>query len=70
MTKRKTPDFKVSDMPREAIGAYRTLSDYDYAYRNAYGDRPLACRKDIAPAGWARVRWVSDKVFFCRRESI
>jgi hypothetical protein len=64
MTRRlKVPVFKVADLPREAIGAFRNLDDADYDYRRAYGDRPPATRMDIAPQGWARVRYFTDKVF-------
>ena len=70
MSRRKAPEYKVADMPRESIGAYRCLADYDYAYRNAYGDRPIATRQDIPPQGWAKAKYYVGKVFMCRGESI
>jgi hypothetical protein len=62
--------MKVPDLPREAIGAYRCLADYDYAYRNAYGDRPIATRRDIPPQGMARIKYCVDGILFRRGESL
>jgi hypothetical protein len=71
MTRRpKVPEYKVAGLPPESIGAVHCLDDADRIFKRIYGERVPATRMEIAPSGWAKVRWVADKVFFQRGNSI
>jgi hypothetical protein len=63
MTRRlKVPEFKVAELPPESIGAVHCLDDADRIFKRIYGERVPATRMEIAPAGWARVKYFTDKV--------
>ncbi len=67
MTRRR---LKVPDLPPESIGAVRNMDDADAIFKRTWGERVPATLRDIAPQGWAKVKWVRDKVFFSRGETI
>ncbi|MCR4301062.1 MAG: hypothetical protein NUV51_05580 [Sulfuricaulis sp.] len=68
MTRRR---LKIPELPHESIGAFRTLDDAVFAQKQTIGDRPIACRQDIAPpCGWSRVKYYAGKVFMRSGASI
>ncbi len=61
MTRRK---FRVPELPPESIGAARDMDQVDAIFKRTFGIRQPATIRDIPPRGWAKVRWLTDKVFF------
>ena len=61
MTRRR---LKVQELPVESIGAVRDMDAADAVFKRIFSERQPATIKDIAPRGWARLKWITDKVFF------